>query len=139
MVCAKVREEANMSRLDLRIVGRQRGFTLVEMLVVLSLMLVLAVLAIAFVPRMNERAKVPRGASQLQMWLLIARQWAKRDNVPTGIRLQAGRLYPNPATPLTDYRPDFQYIQQPPPYHALNSVTGYDSQIAPYESPAPPA
>src|SRR5437899_4734829 len=96
MVCAKVREEANMSRLDLRIVGRQRAFTLVEMLVVLGLMLVLAALAIAFIPRMNERAKTPRGASQLQMWLLIARQWAKRDNTPTGIRLQAGRLYPSP-------------------------------------------
>src|SRR5437588_10342280 len=88
-----------MSRLDLRIVGRRRGFTLVEMLVVLALMLVLAALAVAFVPRMNERAKTPRGASQLQMWLLIARQWAKRDNIPTGIRLQAGRLYPVPNSP----------------------------------------
>src|SRR5437899_3994285 len=105
MVCAKVREEANMSRLDLRIVGRQRGFTLVEMLVVLALMLVLAALAVAFIPRMNDRAKTPRGASQLQMWLLIARQWAKRDGVPTGVRLQAGRLYPSPATPVTDSAP----------------------------------
>jgi len=119
-----------MSRLDLRIVGRRRGFTLVEMLVVLALMLVLAALAVAFVPRMNERAKTPRGASQLQMWLLIARQWAKRDNVPTGIRLQAGRLYPNPATANANLLSDLQYIQQPPPYHAFDANTGSDSSLA---------
>jgi|GEM_PF-3426157 len=124
-----------MNQLDLRIVGRRRGFTLVEMLVVLALMLVLAALAIAFVPRMNERAKTPRGASQLQMWLLIARQWAKRDNIPTGIRLQAGRLYPNPATANINLVTDIQYIQQPPPYHALTytgsapSLTQVDSSL----------
>src|SRR5437764_15090378 len=105
-----------MSRLDIRLVGRQRGFTLVELLVVLALILVLTALAIAFVPRMNERAKVPRAASQLQMWLLIARQWAKRDNVPTGIRLNAGSLYPNPATPNVNYVTTLNYIPQPQPY-----------------------
>ena len=52
---------------------------------------------------MNERAKVPRATSQVQMWLLIARQWAKRDNVPTGIRLNSGNLYPNPATPNVNF------------------------------------
>src|SRR2546427_7500521 len=109
-----------MNRLDLHIVDRRRGFTLVELLVVLALMLVLAALAVAFVPRMNERAKTPRGVSQLQMWLLVARQWAKRDNIPTGIRLQAGRLYPNPAVPNSSFVSDLQYIQQPAPYHAFD-------------------
>src|SRR5947209_17332750 len=110
-----------MHRLELALVGRRRGFTLVEMLVVLALMLVLAALAVAFVPRMNERAKTPRGASQLQMWLLVARQWAKRDHVPTGIRLQAGRIYPTPATPNVNYVSDIQYIQQPGKYYAFDS------------------
>jgi prepilin-type N-terminal cleavage/methylation domain-containing protein len=130
-----------MSRLDLRIIGRRRGFTLIEMLVVLALMLVLAALAIAFVPRMNERAKTPRGVSQLQMWLLIARQWAKRDNTPTGIRLQTGRLYPTPATPNPSYVSDLQYIQQPLAYHAYDQTGGNDSFVEPYSAwnttPAP--
>jgi Tfp pilus assembly protein FimT len=91
------------------------------MLVVLGLLLILAALAVAFVPKMNERQKTARGADQLQGWLLIARQWARRDGVPTGIRIQSGTLYPNPVSPNTSYRHDLQYIQQPPAFYAGTS------------------
>ncbi len=85
---------------------RSAGFTLVELLVVVFLILVLATLVVAFAPRLAERQKVPRGASQLQGWLLIAKQRAKRDQLPTGVRLQ-----PDPDNPNV-YR-ELQYIQKP--------------------------
>jgi hypothetical protein len=92
------------------------------MLVVLTLMLLLAALAIAFVPKATERARAARGADLLQQWLLTARQWAKRDRVPTGIRLQAGQILPNKGSPNAAYVTDLQYIQQPDDWHALSST-----------------
>ncbi len=85
---------------------RTAGFTLVELLVVIILILVIASLVVAFAPRLAERQKVPRGADLIQGWLLIAKQRAKRDQLPTGIRLQ-----PDPNNPSL-YR-ELQYIQKP--------------------------
>lgn len=85
---------------------RSAGFTLVELLVVMLLILVLATLVVAFAPKLAERQKVPRGADLLQGWLLIAKQRAKRDQLPTGIRFQ-----PDPDNPNL-YR-ELQYIQKP--------------------------
>src|SRR3989442_1738471 len=96
--------------------SRRRAFTLVEMLVVLALILMLTAVAIAFIPRVTERQKTARGADQLQGWLFIARQWAKRDGRPTGLRIQQGRIYPSAASPNANYRTELQYIQQPAPY-----------------------
>jgi prepilin-type N-terminal cleavage/methylation domain-containing protein len=88
-------------------VGRRRpGFTLVEMLVVIGLILVLATLTVAFAPRFLEREKVTKGIDQLQGWFLIAKQRAKSDRTPTGIRLQRD---PKNASLVRD----LQYIQQP--------------------------
>ena len=50
--------------------GLRRAFTLVEMLVVLSLILVLAALGIAFIPRVTERQKTGRAAEQSQQQAL---------------------------------------------------------------------
>src|SRR5438874_732372 len=88
--------------------NRRSGLTLVELLVVLALMLLLAALGVAFVPKAAERAKSSRGADQLQGWLLIAKQWAKKDGVPTGIRMISdGNLYAR----------DLQYIQTPDDFY----------------------
>jgi hypothetical protein len=58
---------------------------------------------------------VGNGAGQLQSWLGIARQWALRDQVPTGIRLLP------PAQPLVNQvgftlATQVQYVQQPDPF-----------------------
>lgn len=78
------------------------GFTLVEMLVVLILILILAALAVLFVPKVNERRNAARGADLLQQALLTAKNRAVRDRAPRGIRLQplpivfsTGRVVPN--------------------------------------------
>jgi hypothetical protein len=58
------------------------------MLVVIFLIVILATLAVAIVPRFQEQARAARGADQLQGWLLIAKMRAKREGHPVGLRLQ---------------------------------------------------
>src|SRR5690348_7170000 len=67
---------------------RRTGFTLLEMLVVLVIVAVLATLIVALAPRFSEQTRAARGADQLQGWLLIAKQQAKRAGHPVGLRLQ---------------------------------------------------
>jgi prepilin-type N-terminal cleavage/methylation domain-containing protein len=92
----------------------RRALTLVELLVVMVIMLVLATIVVAFAPGFQDAQKVSRGADQLQGWLLTARQWARKDRVPTGIRF----------TVANNIVTDLQYIQQPPTF------------IVPYAVPA---
>jgi prepilin-type N-terminal cleavage/methylation domain-containing protein len=86
--------------------GIRRGITLIELLVVMMIMLILATIVVAFAPSFQDAQKVARGADQLQQWLLTARQWAKKDRIPTGIRLNVN------GSVVTD----LQYIQQPPTF-----------------------
>jgi prepilin-type N-terminal cleavage/methylation domain-containing protein len=83
---------------------KRQAFTLVELLVALVLLLTLAALALALMPRMDQNQKVARGADLLQGWLLIAKQRAVRDQVPTGVR-----LFPD----SKNYVNQMQYVQQP--------------------------
>jgi type II secretory pathway pseudopilin PulG len=96
-----------------KLVHCRGAFTLVELLVVLAIMISLAALAVAFVPNVAEAERAARGADRLQGWLLIARQQAKHDGVPTGLRLNPGTLYPNTAAPNSFYVTELQYIQKP--------------------------
>jgi prepilin-type N-terminal cleavage/methylation domain-containing protein len=93
---------------------RRPGFTLVELLVVVTIILVLAGIAVLFVPSLADKQRASEGASQFQGWLLIAKQKALRDQGPRGIRLtpNMGKLPQYPAHYVTD----LQYIEQPPDF-----------------------
>src|SRR5437870_4567467 len=67
--------------------ARRTGFTLVEMMVVLVLMLIVGAVAIMFVPRINEQQKALKGADQVQGALLAAKMRALRDQAPRGVRI----------------------------------------------------
>ena len=97
--------------------ANRSGFTLVEMLVVLGIILLLAVTTVLFMPRIQEQQRVRQGADLLQGWLLMAKQRALRDRIPTGIRLQRSAQNPN-------YVQDLQYIQKPDDY-AQGVITGW--------------
>ena len=101
--------------------GVRRGITLVELLVVMVIMVILATVVVAFAPGFQDAQKVGRGSDQLQGWLLMARQSAKKDRVPTGIRLTVTTV--GGVAAVTD----MQYVQQPPTY------------TVPYAVPALPA
>src|SRR5712691_2662188 len=69
-------------------IARRAGFTLVEMLVVLVILIIIAALTLAIAPRLAEREQVAKGADLMQQWALTARVLALRDQGPRGIRLQ---------------------------------------------------
>src|SRR5436190_21286635 len=90
----------------------RRGLTLVELLVVITIVVALFAILAAVAPHFSERQRATRGASQLQGWILIAKQRALRDNAPRGIRLPVVTNAP----PYAQYVTQLQYIEQPDPY-----------------------
>jgi prepilin-type N-terminal cleavage/methylation domain-containing protein len=91
----------------------RRGFTLVEMLVVMVVIIILTTLVLALAPRFAENQKVAKGADNLQAWLLIAKSRARRDQIPTGVRLTTDTT----TFPGHTVVRDLQYIQQPDDYN----------------------
>lgn len=83
---------------------RRPGFTLIEILMVVSIVLLLTTIAVAFLPKIQEKQRATQGAVQLQSWLRTAKQWALRDGAPRGIRL---------GTAGTNLVTQLQYIEQP--------------------------
>ena len=88
------------------------GFTLIELLVVMGIIVVIAALGAAFYPNISEGVKVANGADKLQGWLLMAKQRAKRDGRPTGIRF----LFPPSTDPAANLCTTCQFVQQPDDY-----------------------
>jgi prepilin-type N-terminal cleavage/methylation domain-containing protein len=101
--------------------GRRAGFTLIELLVVITIIIVLAGLALALLPTANDHQKATQGAGMVQGWLLIAKQRALRDQMPRGIRLL--------------YDPDgfcrqLQYIEQPDDFSGGQATTTPPGAVA---------
>ncbi len=94
-----------------RLADGRRAFTLVELLVVVAVILVLAALAAVYYPDISLSERASRGASSLQGWLLVAKQRAKRDGLPTGLRFLT---YTNTDSSGTwTFCNQMVYIQQP--------------------------
>jgi prepilin-type N-terminal cleavage/methylation domain-containing protein len=82
---------------------RRRGFTLIEMLVVILIILLLAGLVMAFMPGVSARQQSERGGIILRTALNQTKQNARRDNRAAGIRIiPNGNFCTNP-----------QFIQKP--------------------------
>ena len=85
----------------------RRGYTLIELLVVMSLMILLAALAVGVsYSGMVGSQKVISGADRASGWLLIAKQRALRDGAPRGVRFFQSTKDVNSIT-------EAQYIEQP--------------------------
>ncbi len=109
-----------------KIADRRGGFTLVEMLVVIAIILALAALAAAFAPRVNDNYHMTRAVDNLEQWLLTAKMRAKRDGLATGIRFIPD---PNPLNAGVYFQ--CQYIQQPPPLSGGQYVGGPPAPLPP--------
>jgi len=93
------------------------GFTLVELLVVMAIIVALSAIMLAFLPKAESKLAAD-GAAQLQTWLGSARSRAVREQSPTGLR-----LLPPGSGPYTSA----QLIQTPQPLYApfkLSVATG---------------
>jgi prepilin-type N-terminal cleavage/methylation domain-containing protein len=97
--------------------SRRRGFTLVELLVAMGIILVLAIIGVGLLPRLSEQKLAGRGADLLQGWLLIAKQRALRDRTPTGVRLLTDPVNGNWVRELV-------YVQYPEDY-SVGYFQGY--------------
>ena len=82
----------------------------------MTLILVLATIAVLFVPSVQDGDKASTGARQLMSMLQIAKTRAMRDQAPRGVRLvPTDPNHPNQITQL-------QYIQQPPDFYDPRSA-----------------
>jgi prepilin-type N-terminal cleavage/methylation domain-containing protein len=86
----------------------RRAFTLVELIVAITIMAVLAGLAVLIVPALQDNQRVTSGTDKVQGALFIAKQWAIRDRLPRGVRL-VPTLDPDGQTRVHS----LQYIEQP--------------------------
>jgi prepilin-type N-terminal cleavage/methylation domain-containing protein len=83
----------------------RRGFTLIELIVVITIIVVLAGLSVLIAPRMEQQQRALRGSEQVVQALIAAKQRALRDRVATGVRF----LDPN----NTGLVRQLIYVQQP--------------------------
>lgn len=63
------------------------GFTLVELLIVIGIIVLIAGLAVLFLPNLDKDKGVPNAVTQVQGWLNVGKQQAIRDHRPYGLRL----------------------------------------------------
>ena len=95
-----------------RLPPRRAGFTLIELLVVMALILGITALGIGYVVFSTPREAAVKGAQFVTGAMLNAKQRARRDGLPTGIRILFGTngLPPTQANQI-------QFIQQPENYN----------------------
>jgi prepilin-type N-terminal cleavage/methylation domain-containing protein len=67
--------------------GKRAAFTLIEMMVVISIMVTLATLAALFIPSLKQSNNSAKAAQMVQGQLTHSKQRAMRDQAPRGIRL----------------------------------------------------
>src|SRR5262245_43976910 len=91
------------------------GFTMIELLVVIGMIIVVLSLLVMLSPRFAEDQRPTRGADQIQGWLLIAKQRAYRDQLPRGIRLMLDQNAPINTTTGQQYNwvRQLVYVERP--------------------------
>ena len=78
----KMNSQLNCPQTDIN----RKGFTLVELLVVMAIMIIFGAMTVAFYPSVSSDNELSRIANQVQGLIVGARQTARRELVATGIR-----------------------------------------------------
>jgi prepilin-type N-terminal cleavage/methylation domain-containing protein len=78
----KMNSQLNCPQTDIN----RKGFTLVELLVVMAIMIIFGAMTVAFYPSVSSDNELSRIANQVQGMIVGARQTARRELVATGIR-----------------------------------------------------
>jgi type II secretory pathway pseudopilin PulG len=117
---------------------RRIAFTMIELLVVIAIIMLLTAIGVMAIPSAGDR-NMQMAADQLQGWLLIQKQGAKRSGKPSGLQIEFD--------PVTLQATQCYYIQQPDDYmipggscaviDLPNYLNGKYSVVAPLTSPCP--
>lgn len=91
------------------------GFTLVELLVVMAVVIALAALALLVVPDALTQDRTTDGAGTVRQTLMIAKARALKEGAPRGVRFLVGTDPVNPSKTEPRWATEMQYIEQPPP------------------------
>lgn len=118
----------------------RRGFTLVELLVAMGVILVLTGLALVVVPGILDQDRTTDAAGLTRQWLMISKNRAGRDGLPRGVRLIVAADPNNPNKSSPYFVTELQYTEMPPVLvpNPLNGIlanppfTPFDPNSAPY-------
>ncbi len=94
--------------------GRRAGFTLVELLVAMTVIAVLAAIAIAVVPSAIDNDRTTDAAATIRQHLMIAKARATRENNGRGIRFIVSKDPSTPAKTNEAWSTEMQYIEAAP-------------------------
>jgi prepilin-type N-terminal cleavage/methylation domain-containing protein len=115
---------------------RRNAFTLIELLVVMVLILVLAALGLGYVVFGQDNQHSVSGAQAVTGALLNAKQRARRDGLPTGIRILFTSGTDVMGRPFT-FGSQLQLVQQPQDYN-LGTWTTTDGTTLTFSTPSAP-
>jgi prepilin-type N-terminal cleavage/methylation domain-containing protein len=118
----------------------RRGFTLVELLVAMAVIIVLTGLALVVVPGILDQDRTTDGASLTRQFLMISKNRAGRDGLPRGLRLIVASDPNNPLKTSPFFVTELQYTESPPVLvpnplagaTATPAFTPFDPFTAPY-------
>ena len=101
---------------DAAITGKRSGFTMVELLIAVSILLVLAGITVSTLNYSAEKEKISNGTRDMQSYLKGARDRAIFRRSPTGVRLVLDDNGPtnNAGNPITVS--SMVYIGSPEPF-----------------------
>ncbi|MDY3559493.1 prepilin-type N-terminal cleavage/methylation domain-containing protein [Gemmata sp. JC673] len=95
--------------------ARRSGFTLVELLVGISIFLALAGLVLLLYPGARDQDRVRYAVSDITAQLRMAQSMAARDKAPRGVRFVLSNDATNDDKTDARWVTEMQYVEQPPP------------------------
>jgi len=116
---------------------RRNAFTLIELLVVMVLILVLAALGLGYIVFGQDNQHSVSGAQAVTGALLNAKQRARRDGLPTGIRILFTSGTDVKGRPFT-FSSQLELVQQPQDYN-LGTWTTTDGTTLTFSTPSAPS